>query len=102
MERRRRETALSTLDPEYKTTRLFRTYFEGEKGCLIFGPIRYANKGSHALQAHCQTEVHKEVLMIASTHSVASSFLPASARVNPASQSQANQGSETIRQQCQS
>ncbi|KAI4821042.1 hypothetical protein KUCAC02_028994 [Chaenocephalus aceratus] len=39
--------------------------------------------------------------MIASTHSVASSFLPASARVNPASQSQANQGSETIRQQCQ-
>ncbi|KAI4810160.1 hypothetical protein KUCAC02_019006 [Chaenocephalus aceratus] len=39
--------------------------------------------------------------MIASTHSVASSFLPASARVNPASQSQANQGSETIRQQYQ-
>ena len=22
--------------------------------------INYANKGSHALQAHCQTEVHKK------------------------------------------
>ena len=35
--------------------------------------INYANKGSHVLQAHCQTEVHKKkVQVIASTHSVAS------------------------------
>ena len=43
--------------------------------------INYANKGSHALQAHCQTQVHnKKVQMIASTHSGAR-ILPASARV---------------------
>ena len=49
--------------------------------------INYANKGSHALQAHCQTQVHKKkVQMIASTHSGAR-ILPASvqqARVKPA------------------
>ena len=34
--------------------------------------INYANKGSHALQAHCLTEVYrKKVQVIASTHSVA-------------------------------
>ena len=76
---------------------------QGFARCILcHKEINYANKGSHALQAHCQTNVHKKkVEMIASTHSVASSFLPASARVNPASQSQANQGLETIRQQCQ-
>ncbi|KAL1276270.1 hypothetical protein QQF64_035893 [Cirrhinus molitorella] len=64
--------------------------------------INYANKGSHALQAHCQTEIHKKkVEMIASTHSVASTVLPASSSRNPVSQSQASQGPETIRQQCQ-
>lgn len=26
--------------------------------------INYANKGSHALQAHCQTEVHKEKVQV--------------------------------------
>ena len=56
--------------------------------------INYANKGSHALQAHCQTQVHKKkVQMIASTHS--------GARILPASVQQASQGPETIRQQCQ-
>lgn len=69
---------------------------------LCHKDINYANKGSHALQAHCQTEIHKKkVEMIASTHSVASTFLPSSSRQSPASQSQASQGPETIRQQCQ-
>lgn len=64
---------------------------------LCHKDINYANKGSHALQAHCQTEIHKKkVEMIASTHSVARTFLPASS-----CQSQASQGPETIRQQCQ-
>lgn len=64
--------------------------------------INCENKGSHALQGHCQTEIHKKKEeMIAPTHSVASTFLPASSRQSPASQSQASQGPETIRQQCQ-
>ena len=43
----------------------------------IEAAINYANKGSHALQAQCQTEVHKKKLqVITSTHSVASTFLP--------------------------
>lgn len=69
---------------------------QGFARCILcIKDMNYANKGSHALQTHCQTEVHKKkVQMIASTHSLASTF-------RPASQSQASQGPETIRQQCQ-
>lgn len=76
---------------------------QGFARCILcIKDMNYANKGSHALQTHCQTEVHKKkVQMIASTHSLASTFLPASASQSPASQSQASQGPETIRQQCQ-
>lgn len=71
---------------------------QGLARCILcHKEINYANKGSHALQAHCRTEVHKKkVQTIASTESLARTFLPASA-----SQSQASQGPETIRQQCQ-
>lgn len=76
---------------------------QGFARCILcIKDINDANKGSHALQAHCQTEVHKKkVQMIASAHSLASIFLPASASQGPASQSQTSQGPETIRQQCQ-
>ncbi|XP_034144344.1 uncharacterized protein LOC109616948 isoform X1 [Esox lucius] len=76
---------------------------QGFARCILcHKDINYANKGSHALQAHCQTEVHKKrVQMIVSTHSVASTFLPASASQSPANQNQASQGPETTRQQCQ-
>ncbi|XP_034534682.1 uncharacterized protein LOC117809115 [Notolabrus celidotus] len=58
--------------------------------------INYANKGSHALQAHCQTEVHKKKMqVIASTHSVASTFLQSRGTALT------SQGPEIIRQQCQ-
>lgn len=76
---------------------------QGFARCILcIKDINYATKGSHALQAHCQTEVHqKKVQMIASTRSLASILLPASANQSAASQSQACQGPETIRQQCQ-
>ncbi len=61
----------------------------------------YAKKGSHALQAHCQTEVHKKkVQVIASTHSVDSTFLP-SRETASTSQGPACRRPEIIRQQCQ-
>ena len=40
------EEKLRSEYSEYKTTRLFRTYFEVKKGRLIFGPIRYYAKNS--------------------------------------------------------
>ena len=44
---------------------------------IIKTAVNYANKGSHGLQAHCQTEVHKKkVKVIALTHNVASTFPP--------------------------
>ncbi|KAL2102116.1 hypothetical protein ACEWY4_001284 [Coilia grayii] len=63
--------------------------------------INYSNKGSHALMAHVQTDIHKRKLeVIMSTQSVASHFLPA-----PASQGQGSMstspGPETVRQQVQ-
>ncbi|XP_057702842.1 oocyte zinc finger protein XlCOF6-like [Corythoichthys intestinalis] len=58
--------------------------------------INYTKKGSHALIAHVQTEIHKKKMEdIVSTQSVAS-ILPASA-----SQSQPAQGPETVRHQFQ-
>ncbi|CAJ1076411.1 uncharacterized protein LOC109616948 isoform X2 [Xyrichtys novacula] len=69
---------------------------------LCHKDINYANKGSYALIAHIQTEIHKKKMeAIASTQSVASTFLPASASQSQASQSQPTQGPETIRQQFQ-
>ena len=60
--------------------------------------INYANKGSHALLAHCKTELHKKkVYNITTTHSVAPSFLPES----EASTSALQQGPENIRQRSQ-
>ncbi|XP_070404706.1 uncharacterized protein [Nothobranchius furzeri] len=53
------------------------------------------------LKAHCQTETHKKkVQVIASTHSVASTFLP-SRETASRSQDLVSQGPEMIREQCQ-
>jgi len=65
---------------------------------LCHKEIHYANKGSHALLAHCKTEMHrKKVIDITTTHSVAS-LLDSETR---ASTSATNQCPENIRQQYQ-
>lgn len=64
--------------------------------------INYSNKGSHALMAHVQTDIHKRKLEgIISTQSVASHFLPAPESQGQASTSQTAPGPEKIRQQVQ-
>lgn len=56
--------------------------------------INYGNKGSHALLAHCKTEINqKKISDITTTHSVASTSTPSTSAVV--------QGPDKIREKCQ-
>ena len=67
--------------------------------------INYANKGSHALIAHCKTDVHKnKVFTIATTQSVTSMLPPPSTpspEVRAGMSSTPQQGPEGIRHRYQ-
>lgn len=65
---------------------------------LCHKEINYGSKGSHALLAHCKTDIHKKkVCDLLGTHSIASLL---SSEAGP-STSAPKQGPENIRQQCQ-
>ncbi|TKS69503.1 hypothetical protein D9C73_003568 [Collichthys lucidus] len=71
----------------------------GHARCILcHKEINYGNKGSHALLAHCKTELHKKkVCDLSGTHNIASLL---ASDAGP-STSAPNQGPENIRQQCQ-
>lgn len=72
---------------------------KGHARCILcHKEINYGNKGSHALLAHCKTDIHKKkVCDLSGTQSIAN-LLPSETGT---STSAPNQGPENITQQCQ-
>ena len=69
---------------------------------LCYKDINYGNKGSHALLAHCGTDMHKnKVSTIATNQSVASCLLSEreSQAAQPSQRPSTSQGPEKVRQQ---
>lgn len=87
-------------DREFPLSDVFKKIDQtGHARCVLcHKEINYGSKGSHALLAHCKSDIHKKkVCDLLGTHSIASLL---SSEAGP-STSAPKQGPENIRQQCQ-